>query len=171
MIDSQTIERIINSANIVDVVGEFVSLRRRGVNYIARCPFHDEKTPSFIVSPAKNIFKCFGCSKSGSPISFIMEHERLTYVEAIRYLGKKYNIEIHEKEQTADDIARNNDRESMMIVSSYANSFFSDTLNNTEEGKAIGLSYFKERGFSKKPSKNFNSATAPPNATHFPKLP
>ena len=167
MIDSQTIERIINSANIVDVVGEFVSLRRRGVNYIARCPFHDEKTPSFIVSPAKNIFKCFGCSKSGSPISFIMEHERLTYVEAIRYLGKKYNIEIHEKEQTADDIARNNDRESMMIVSSYANSFFSDTLNNTEEGKAIGLSYFKERGFSKKTIEKFQLGYSPAKRSAF----
>ncbi|MDR2423991.1 MAG: DNA primase [Prevotellaceae bacterium] len=167
MIDNQTIERVVNAAGIVDVVGEFVSLKRRGVNYIARCPFHDEKTPSFIVSPGKNIFKCFGCGKAGNPVSFIMEHERLTYVEAIRYLGKKYNIEIHEKEQTAEDIARNNDRESMMIVSSYANSFFSDTLHNSEEGKAIGLSYFKERGFSKKTIEKFQLGYSPAKRSAF----
>ena len=149
MIDSQTIEKIFNAADIVDVVGDFVSLKRRGVNFLARCPFHDEKTPSFTVSPAKGIYKCFGCGKSGSAVSFIMEHERLTYVEALKYLGKKYGIEIQEKEITQEEISRNNDRESMMIVSSFANNFFIETLNNTDEGKAVGLSYFKERGFAK----------------------
>ncbi|MDR2383497.1 MAG: DNA primase, partial [Prevotellaceae bacterium] len=167
MIDSQTIERIIDAADIVDVVGDFITLRRRGVNFIARCPFHDEKTPSFIVSPAKGLFKCFGCGKGGNVVSFIMEHERLSYVEAIKYLGKKYGIEIQEKEQSPEDIVRNNDRESMMIVSSFANTFFSDTLNNTDEGRAIGLSYFKERGFSKKIIDKFQLGYCPAKRTAF----
>jgi DNA primase len=167
MIDSQTIEKIVDVANIVDVIGDFVTLRRRGVNYIARCPFHDEKTPSFTVSPAKGLFKCFGCGKGGNVVSFIMEHERLSYVEAIKYLGKKYGIEIQEKEQSAEEIIRNNDRESMMIVSSFANTFFSDTLNNTDEGKAIGLSYFRERGFSKKIIDKFQLGYSPAKRTAF----
>jgi DNA primase len=165
MIAPQTIERIVDAANIVDVVGDFVTLRRRGVNYIARCPFHDEKTPSFTVSPAKGLFKCFGCGKGGNAISFIMEHERLSYVEAIRYLGKKYGIEVQEKEQTPEEISRNNDRESMLIVSQFANSFFSDTLNNTDEGRAVGLSYFKERGFSKKIIDTFQLGYCPAKRT------
>jgi DNA primase len=167
MIDPQTIEKIVDVANIVDVIGDFVTLRRRGVNYIARCPFHDEKTPSFTVSSTKGLFKCFGCGKGGNVVSFIMEHERLSYVEAIRYLGRKYGIEIREKEQSAEEIVRNNDRESMMIVSSYANTFFSDTLNNTDEGKAIGLSYFRERGFSKKIIDKFQLGYSPAKRTAF----
>jgi DNA primase len=165
MIDSQTIEKIVDAANIVDVIGDFVTLRRRGVNFIARCPFHDEKTPSFTVSPAKGLFKCFGCGKAGNVVSFVMEHERLTYPEAIKYLGKKYGIEIQEKEQTTEEIVRNNDRESMLIVSSFANTFFSDTLNNTDEGRAIGLSYFKERGFTKKIISQFQLGYSPAKRT------
>jgi DNA primase len=167
MIDRQTIERIVDTANIVDVVGDFVTLRRRGVNFIARCPFHDEKTPSFTVSPAKGLFKCFGCGKAGNVVSFVMEHERLTYVEAIKYLGKRYGIEIQEKEQSAEEIVRNNDRESMLIVSGFANTFFSNALNNTDEGKAIGLSYFKERGFSKKIIAQFQLGYSPARRTAF----
>jgi DNA primase len=167
MIDPQTIERIVDAADIVEVVGDFITLRRRGVNFIARCPFHDEKTPSFTVSPAKGLFKCFGCGKAGNAVSFIMEHERLSYVEAIKYLGKKYGIEIKEKEQSAEEIIRNNDRESMLIVSSFANTFFSDTLNNTDEGKAIGLSYFQERGFSKKIIDKFQLGYCPVKRTAF----
>jgi DNA primase len=161
MIDHQTVERIINAADIVDVISDFVTLRRRGVNFIARCPFHDEKTPSFVVSPAKGFFKCFGCSKAGNAVSFVMEHERLSYVEAIKYLGKKYGIEVQEKEQTQEEIIRNNDRESMLIVSSFANTFFSETLNSTDEGKAIGLSYFRERGLSKKIIDKFQLGYSP----------
>ena len=167
MIDRETIDRIVERANVVDVVGDFITLKRRGVNYIARCPFHDEKTPSFMVSPTKNIYKCFGCGKSGSSVSFVMEHERLSYPEAIKWLGKKYGIEIREKEQTPEDIARNNDRESMMIVSSFANSFFSDTLLNSDEGKAIGLSYFKERGFSRKIVEKFQLGYSPARRNAF----
>jgi DNA primase len=167
MIDQQTIEKIIDAADIVDVVGDFITLRRRGVNFIARCPFHDEKTPSFTVSPAKGLFKCFGCGKGGNAVSFIMEHERLSYIEAIKYLGKKYGIEIQEKEQSPEEIVRKNDRESMMIVSSFANTFFSNTLNNTDEGKAIGLSYFKERGFSKKIIDKFQLGYCPAKRTAF----
>jgi DNA primase len=167
MIDSQTIERIVNAADIVDVIGDFITLRRRGVNFIAKCPFHDEKTPSFMVSSAKGLFKCFGCGKAGNAVTFVMEHERLSYVEAIKYLGKKYGIEIKEKEQSAEEIIRNNDRESMLIVSSFANTFFSDTLNNTDEGKAIGLSYFQERGFSKKIIDKFQLGYCPVKRTAF----
>jgi DNA primase len=167
MIDQQTIDKIIDSADIVDVVGDFITLRRRGVNFIARCPFHDEKTPSFTVSPAKGLFKCFGCGKGGNAVSFVMEHERLSYIEAIRYLGKKYGVEIREKEQSAEEIVRNNDRESMLIVSSFANGFFSNTLNNTDEGKAIGLSYFRERGFPKKITDKFQLGYCPAKRTAF----
>jgi DNA primase len=152
---------------VVDVVGDFITLKRRGVNYIARCPFHDEKTPSFMVSATKNIYKCFGCGKSGSSVSFVMEHEKLSYPEAIRWLGKKYGIEIREKEQTPEDIARNNDRESMMIVSSFANSFFSDALLNSDEGRAIGLSYFRERGFSRKTVERFQLGYSPARRNAF----
>jgi DNA primase len=165
MIDPQTITKIIDAADIVDVIGDFVTLRRRGVNFIARCPFHDEKTPSFTVSPAKGLFKCFGCGKAGNVVTFVMEHEHLPYVEAIKYLGKKYGIEIREKEQSPEDIIRNNDRESMLIVSGFANTFFSDTLNNTDEGRAIGLSYFKERGFSKTIIEKFQLGYSPEKRT------
>jgi DNA primase len=167
MIDAQTIERIVNAADIVDVIGDFVTLRRRGVNFIAKCPFHDEKTPSFTVSPTKGLFKCFGCNKAGNTVTFIMEHERLSYVEAIKYLGKKYGIEIKEKEPSAEELVRNNDRESMLIVSSFANTFFSDTLNTTDEGKAVGLSYFQERGFSKKIIDKFQLGYCPVKRTAF----
>jgi DNA primase len=165
MIDQQVIDRIIDSADIIDVVGDFVTLRRRGVNFIARCPFHDEKTPSFTVSPAKGLFKCFGCGKGGNAVTFVMEHEHLSYIGAIKYLGKKYGIEIQEKEQSAEEVIRNNDRESMLIVSSFANAFFSDTLNSTDEGKAVGLSYFQERGFSKKIIDKFQLGYSPVKRT------
>ncbi|MDR1895947.1 MAG: DNA primase [Prevotellaceae bacterium] len=169
MIDSQTVTKIVDAADIIDVVGEFVTLRRRGVNFIGRCPFHDEKTPSFTVSPSKGIFKCFGCGKAGNSITFVMEHERLTYVEALKYLAKKYGIEVHEKQQTQEEIAHNNDRESMMIVSGFANDFFINTLHNTDEGKAIGLSYFKERGFSKKIIDQFKLGYSPMKRDSFSK--
>ncbi len=147
MIDQVTIDRIFQSAEIMDVVQDFIPLKRRGVNYLGLCPFHNEKTPSFTVSPAKGIYKCFGCGKGGSAVNFIMEHENVSYVEALRYLAKKYHIEIEEKELTADEMEQKNQRESLMIVTAYATDIFSDQLFNHEEGNAVGLSYFKERGF------------------------
>ena len=147
MIDRTTIERIFDAARIVDVVGEFVSLKRTGANYKGCCPFHNERTPSFVVSPVKNIYKCFGCGKAGNPVNFIMEHEHLGYADALRYLARKYNIPVEEKEQTPEEKEQNDRRESLMVVSAYAARVFQDNLFNTREGAAIGLSYFKERGF------------------------
>ena len=120
MIDRYTIDRIFDSARIVEVVEEFVTLKRNGANYKGCCPFHNERTPSFVVSPAKNIYKCFGCGKAGNAVNFIMEHEHLGYVDALRYLAKKYNIEIVEKEQTPEEKIQSDRRESLMVVSSYA---------------------------------------------------
>ncbi len=147
MIDHSTIERIFDAAQITEVVQEFVSLKKRGVNYLGLCPFHNEKTPSFTVSPAKGIFKCFGCGKGGNAVNFIMEHEHLSYPEALRYLAKKYNIEIEEKEVTAEEIQKQNERESILVVTQYAARLFVENLFHGHEGMALGLSYFRERGF------------------------
>ena len=144
MIPRETVDKILDSAQIEDVVGDFVSLKRRGANFIACCPFHNEKTPSFYVSPAKGIFKCFGCGKSGTAVGFVMEHEGLTYSEALRYLAKKYHIEVVEKEETAEEIASRQRSESLYLVSEFAGKFFQDSLK-TEEGR-IGYAYFKSRG-------------------------
>jgi DNA primase len=147
MIDHATIERIHDAAQITDVVQEFVPLKKRGVNLLGLCPFHNEKTPSFTVSPAKGIFKCFGCGKGGNSVNFIMEHEHLSYPEALKYLARKYHIEVEEKEQSAEDIEKQNERESMLVVTSYAGRVFNENLFNTDEGISVGLTYFKERGF------------------------
>ena len=147
MIDHSTIERIFDAAQITDVVSEFVSLKRRGVNLLGLCPFHNEKTPSFTVSPAKGIFKCFGCGKGGNSVNFIMEHEHLSYPEALRYLAKKYHIEIEEKEVTPEELAKQNERESMLVVTQYAARQFTENLFHGHEGMTVGLSYFRERGF------------------------
>ncbi len=144
MIPKETIDRILDTAQIVDVVGDFVSLKRRGANFVACCPFHNEKTPSFYVSPAKGIYKCFGCGKSGTAVGFVMEHESLSYVEALRFLAKRYNIEIVEKEESAEEIARRQRSESLYLVSEFAAGFFKDSLR-TEEGHAVGYAYFKSR--------------------------
>ena len=125
----------------------YVSLKRRGANYIGLCPFHNEKTPSFSVSPAKNICKCFSCGKGGNPIHFIMEHEQLTFVEALRFLAKKYNIEIEERELSTEEKQSQSDREAMLILNSFAQEQFTKNLFDTEEGRNVGLSYFHERGF------------------------
>ena len=147
MIDQYTIDKIMDAADIVEVVSDFVSLRKRGVNYTGLCPFHDEKTPSFSVSPSKGICKCFSCGKGGNAAHFIMEHEQMTYYEAIKYLAKKYNIEIAERELTEKEKVNKSVRESMLIVNEFAKEFFCKNLTETEEGRAIGLAYFKERGF------------------------
>jgi len=155
MIDHNTVQRIIDTSEITEVVQDFVNLKKRGVNYLGLCPFHNEKTPSFTVSPAKGIYKCFGCGKGGNAVNFIMEHEHLGYPEALKYLAKKYNIEVVEKELTAEEIQQQNERDSLLIVTKFANSYFQDKLHNNTEGRAIGLSYFKERGFREDVIKNF----------------
>ncbi len=147
MIPKETVDRIFDTARIDEVVGEFVSLKKRGSNMIGLCPFHNEKTPSFNVSPARGIYKCFGCGKGGNSVNFVMEHEHITYPEALKWLAKKYNIEIEEEEQSTEQQARDNERESLFLVSAFAQKHYTKNLHETEEGKAIGLSYFKERGF------------------------
>ena len=147
MIDKATVERIKEAANIVDVVSEFVTLRKSGANFKGLCPFHDEKTPSFMVSPARGMCHCFGCGKGGNPISFIMEHEQMTYPEALRWLANKYHIEIKERELTEDEKREQGERESMFIVNDWAVKYFEDTLHNHADGVAIGLEYFRSRGF------------------------
>lgn len=147
MIDPATIERIYDAADIVDVVRDFVNLKKRGANYLGLCPFHNEKTPSFSVSSTKGIFKCFGCGKGGNAVNFIMEHEHLSYYESLKFLANKYKIEIVEKELTPEELQQQNERESLMVVSAYAQRYFSETLWTHPEGKSVGLSYFYERGF------------------------
>ncbi len=146
MIDQATIERIVDAAHISDVVSEFVTLKKRGVNQLGLCPFHNEKTPSFTVSPAKGIFKCFGCGKGGNSVNFIMELEQLSYPDALRWLAKKFHIEIEEKEESQEEKALKDERESMMIVSAFAQKYFSRFLQKENEGRTIGLSYLRERG-------------------------
>ena len=147
MIDRATIEKIQEAANIVDVVSEFVTLRKAGANYKGLCPFHNERTPSFMVSPARGICHCFGCGKGGTPVSFIMEHEQMTYPEALRWLAKKYHIEIKERELSDDERREQNERESMFIVNEWAAKHFEDTLHTNVDGLAIGMQYFRSRGF------------------------
>ena len=146
MIDKQTVEKIKDAANIVDVVSEFVTLRKSGANYKGLCPFHNEKTPSFIVSPGRNTCHCFGCGKGGTPITFIMEHEQMTYPEALRWLANKYHIEIVERELSDAEKEEQSNRESMFILNEYALKYFEDTLHNTPDGVAIGMQYFRQRG-------------------------
>ena len=146
MIDHITIGRIQDAAQIVEVVSDFVTLRRRGVNMVGLCPFHDDRSPSFYVSPAKNICKCFACGEGGSPIHFVMKHEQMSYYEALKYLARKYNIEIVEKELTNEEKQKQSDRESMFILNEFACSYFVKTLHSHPEGKSVGLTYFKERG-------------------------
>ncbi|HML65495.1 MAG TPA: DNA primase [Dysgonomonas sp.] len=147
MIDQATIDRIIDAAQVVDVVSQFVTLKRRGINYVGLCPFHEDRTPSFYVSPSKNICKCFACGEGGTAVHFIMKHEQLSYFDALRYLAKKYNIEIQERELTDEQKQAYNERESLFILNDFARNHFVKTLHEHIEGKSVGLSYFKERGF------------------------
>ena len=147
MIDQATIDRILDAAQIVEVVSDFVTLRKRGVNYVGLCPFHNEKTPSFSVSPSKGLCKCFSCGKGGNAVHFIMEHEQMSYPEALRYLAKKYNIEIKERELTNEEKEVQSNRESMFIVNNFARDYFQNILKNHVDGRSIGLAYFRQRGF------------------------
>ncbi len=167
MIDQHTIQRILDAADITDVVSEFVTLRRRGVNMLGLCPFHNEKTPSFTVSPSKGIFKCFGCGKGGNAVNFIMEHESLSYPEALKWLARKYNIEVVETEETEEQKQLKDDRESMMIVSAFAGKYFVRNLWEENEGRAVGLSYFRERGFRDDVLKKFETGYSPDGKAPF----
>lgn len=160
MIPQDTVDRIIEAARIEDVVSDFVPLKRRGANFVACCPFHNEKTPSFYVSPAKGIFKCFGCGKSGTAVGFVMEHESLSYADALRFLAKKYGIEVVEKEESAEDLAARQRGESLLLVSEFAAGFFRESLK-TKEGRAIGYEYFRSRGLEDATIEKFGLGWAP----------
>lgn len=155
MIERETVDKIFETANILEVVSDFVSLKKRGTNYIGCCPFHNEKTPSFYVSPTKNIYKCFGCGKGGNSVNFVMEHEQMSYTEALKYLANKYHIEIKEKEFTPEEQEAQNDRESMLVLNEFAKNTFIRNMTETDEGRAIGYKYFKERGFNEETIKTY----------------
>ncbi len=161
MIPKETIDKIFEAARIEEVVSGFVQLKKRGANFIGHCPFHDEKTPSFTVSASKGIYKCFGCGKGGNSVSFVMEHEHFSYPEALKYLAEKYSIEVVEKELTPEQNIRANDRDSLYVISSFANKFFQQQLWGREEGKIVGLSYYKERGFTEETIKKFQLGYSP----------
>ena len=169
MIPQDTIDKIFDTVRVEEIVGDFVELKKAGVNYKGRCPFHDEKTPSFVVSPTKGIYKCFGCQKGGNSINFIQEVQGVSYPEALRYAADKYNIEIEEQELTPEQESRMSAKESQFIATKFANDYFQDILWNTEDGKAIGLSYFKERGFSEETIKKFELGYSPKKANSFGK--
>ena len=168
MIDRETIDRILAAANIVDIVGEYVTLRRKGVNYEACCPFHNEKTPSFKVSPARGIYKCFGCGKTGNVVRFIMDSENVAYPEALKMLAKKYGIEVREERMTEEDVARNNNRESMFALNAWASEYFQRYMMVEDEGRSVGLSYFSSlRGFSDATIKRFGLGFCPSSGHRF----
>ena len=161
MIDQATVDRIMDATQIVDVVSDFVTLRKRGGNYIGLCPFHDDRTPSFYVSPAKGIYKCFACGKGGNAVRFIMEHEQIQYTEALKYLARKYGIEVKEKEMTDEERQAQSERESLYIINQFARDYFHDTLMHSEEGRSIGMAYFRNRGFRDDIIEKFQLGYAP----------
>ena len=160
MIPQETVNKILDAAQIVDVVGDFVTLKKRGANHIACCPFHNEKTPSFSVSASKGIYKCFGCGKSGTAVGFVMEHENMSYTEALKYLARKYHIEVVEKEETAEEIARRQRHESLLLASEFAGKFFQDSLQ-TPDGQAVAMAYFRMRGLEDETIRKFGLGWAP----------
>lgn len=164
MIPQDTVNKILDTAQIVEVVSDFVSLKRRGANYVACCPFHNEKTPSFSVSPTKGIYHCFGCGKTGSAVRFVMEHESMSYVEALKYLAKKYGIEVREKEETPEEIASRQRRESLMLVLDYTERFFQESLK-THEGRNLGYAYFKSRGLEDSTIEKYGLGWSPMKGT------
>jgi len=167
MINQETIQRIMDATRIEEVIGEFVSMKRRGANYVGCCPFHDEKTPSFSVSPSKGIYKCFGCGESGNAAGFLMKHEHYTYPEALRWLAKKYHIEVEEEEMTEEQRERNNERDALFHVSEFAQKYFAHILFDDEMGSAIGLSYFHNRGLADSVIKEFGLGFSPDQWTAF----
>ena len=165
MIDRETVDKILDAVDIVDVVSDFVHLRRRGANYIGLCPFHNEKTPSFSVSRSKGICKCFSCGKGGSAVNFIMEHEQMSYYEALKYLAKKYHIEVKERELTDKEKQEQSERENMLVVNEFAMKQFEENMYGTDEGRNIGLGYFYERGFNDSIIKKFHLGYSMDNST------
>ncbi len=161
MISQKTVQQILETAKVEEIVEEYVNLKRRGVNLLGLCPFHNEKTPSFTVSPAKNIYKCFGCGKGGNAVQFLMEHENFTFPESLVYLAKKYNIEIEETQTSQENIEERQYLDSLFIITEFAKEYYADQLLNTAKGKSIGLSYFKERGFREETIKKFGLGFAP----------
>ncbi len=162
MIDPETVDRIYAAANIVDIIGEYVTLRRAGVNYKACCPFHNEKTPSFVVSPSKGVYKCFGCGKGGNAVTFLMEHESISYPEALKMVAKKYGIEVREKELTPEEERRNDDRESMFALNGWAADYFARYLHHEQEGMSVGMTYFRQqRGMTDATIKKFGLGFCP----------
>ncbi|MBP5336014.1 MAG: DNA primase, partial [Bacteroidales bacterium] len=164
MIPQETVNLILDTAQIVDVVSDYVTLKRRGASYVACCPFHNEKTPSFYVTPSKGIYKCFGCGKAGTAVGFVMEQEHCSYVEALRYLARKYNIEIVEEQESAEDIARRQRGESLLLVSDFARKFFTDQLKSGE-GRAVGYAYFRSRGIEDETIARWSLGWAPSGRT------
>lgn len=169
MIPKETVDQIIETSRIDEVVGDYVSLKKRGANLLGNCPFHNEKTPSFTVSPAKGIYKCFGCGKAGSSVNFIMEHEQYSYPEALKFLAKKYNIEIEEEAKTPEQELAQSTKDSLFLVNQFAADYFHDQLFNSENGKAIGLSYFKERGFNEETIEKFKLGYSQDEWSNFTK--
>ena len=169
MISPNTIQQILSRIDIIEIVGTFVKLKKRGTNYLGLCPFHNEKSPSFTVSPAKEIYKCFGCGRSGNSIGFLMEHEKYTYVEALRWLAQRYNVEIEETEVSPEQKLQQQSAESLFIINNFAQQFFSNHLLNTEEGRDIGLSYLKLRGFREEIIKKFQIGFNPEARDSFAK--
>ena len=167
MIDDITIQRILDTAHIDEVVSEFVTLKKRGANYTGLCPFHNEKTPSFSVSPVKGIYKCFGCGKAGNSVNFLMEHEHMTYPDALRWIAKKYHIEIQEKEISEEELAKRDERESLFIATTFAHEYFVNALHKTDEGNAIAMAYFHERGFRDDIIKKFELGYSPEKGDSF----
>lgn len=169
MIAPESIQEVMNRADIIDVIGQFIRLRKRGANYIANCPFHNEKTPSFSVSPSKGIYKCFGCGRGGNVVTFVQEHEKLTYPEAIRWLADYYNLELIESERSPEQQQKQLAEESLRIINEFAATYFNDTLLNTSEGQTIGLSYFKQRGYRKDIIDKFRLGFCPEGGEVFAK--
>ena len=162
MIDRETVDRIYAAANIVDIIGDYVTLKRKGVNYQACCPFHNEKTPSFVVSPTKGVYKCFGCGKGGNAVTFLMEHENITYPEALKMVAKRYGIEVREKELSEEEIRRNDDRESMFVLNGWAAEYFANYLHRETEGQSVGLAYFRQaRGLTDATIRKFGLGFCP----------
>ncbi|HEY8968448.1 MAG TPA: DNA primase, partial [Puia sp.] len=167
MISQQTIQQILSRIDIIEIVGSFVRLKKRGTNYLGLCPFHNEKTPSFTVSPVKEIYKCFGCGRSGNTISFLMEHEKYSYAEALRWLAAKYNVEIEEKELSPELRQQQQVADSLYILNGFAGKWFHDTLLHSEEGQDIGLSYLRQRGFNDDIIRKFNLGYSPEQRDAF----
>ncbi len=170
MIPRETVDKIFDAADVYDVIKDYVNLKKTGANYKGNCPFHDEKTPSFMVSPAKGIYKCFGCGAAGNSVKFVMEHEKISFPEALKVIAKKYNIEVVEEELTEEKVHEKEERDSLFIVTEFAKNFFKKTLLTTEEGRHIGLSYFTERGFREDTIKKFELGWSPKKKDAFTEL-